>query len=292
MAKDGNVANNTSEQTDQGNLIGVAEEHKLVFPTLRHTMVTSSIELDGTFAQIFKSAYDDFTGFRPCRDRQTGRFYLTACFEQKQYPENASTAFEFGVKQKESTGFERIQSLYRMTTEGNRFHLTDEAKKEIGRFVGIEGRDRNKDVLWNSAEVVSQLGDPQTSFGMPSKTYNVINYIDPVILLKEVYGTKAKVYVGDENDVPQIETHLVEYEINVLGPLATPQYMEKEMQRFALINQYYQFGQKVPDELMYNMDRYCYDPVKLMVHQVDGKVMETAAASVGYHYRNQLGIDT
>ena len=280
---------NTSEQE---NRIGLDEGNKLVFPTLNHSLITSSIELDGMFAQIFKAAYDDFVGFRPCWNLKTGRFTITACFEQKKYDESKVTAFEYGIKTDDNnSGLNRIQSLYRMASDGNKFHLTEEAKKQIERFMGPEARDRSREVLWNSVEVVSQLADPQTQVAMAPKTYNIINFIEPITLLHELYGTEANIYVGNKEDgSPIIERHKVEYDIHVIGPLPTQQFMQNEMQKMMFIQRCQAQGQPVPEGIF--DQTYSYDPVKLLVVQFDGVVMESSAEAVGLHYRNQLGIDS
>lgn len=249
--------------------IGIGKGDKAVFPTMGHVKVTSSTEMIKWFKPLF-SVFEDFAGFRSNWNTQTNQFYLSACFIQGDYAPDACVAFRPNVvKGSKSSGWARVNSFNRATREGNRYHLQDEVRDAIGKYIGMLGRNRDRSINWENRNIVSQICDnPNT---MNPRTYNLINFIDPILLLKEIFGSEVSMNTGTDAEGNAIfEDHAVEYGIIVTGPL--------------------ELNSQFPQQIQITNTPIVNIPVKLQITQVDGKELEDSAAAIGMQYTSTLYI--
>lgn len=207
--------------------IYVDQDSKAVFPTLAYSNLTSTDTLCKMATQIF-SVYADFYGCIVNYNATNSQLTLCAHFAQMENLEDGKIyAFEpTGVLKGNSTesGLRRIQKFERTVSEGNKFTLTEDGKSGLAKFMTRGTRNEKGEVKWGSIGLVTQYADP-APFGGQSVTCNVVNNISPIAILRELYGDKAKLLSGiDENGNAIIEDTDVEYEIVVISSLAQPGY--------------------------------------------------------------------
>ncbi len=196
--------------------IEVAQEDKLPFPTVAYSEYMSSDDFCKTAKPLFGTVFGDFVGFGVYLDTSAAMPVLTmsAFFKQVDDAGDAFQAFSRDVtgKNDQNSGIQRIQRFERVASEGNKFHLNDEAKEMIAPFMHVKALNHKGEVVWDRAGVVTYRAS-QSAFSAPI-TYSVINYIDPIKILREIYGSKANIYVGnDESGNAVIEEKEVAYQI-------------------------------------------------------------------------------
>ena len=204
--------------------IKVAQEDKLPYPSVAYINYTLSDEFCKTANPLFKAVFSDFEGFGvwldidPTSNRQI--LTMSAFFNQYKDDKNLDPdkyrAFSYDGKGKDGkeSGFARINRFERIAEEGNKFHITDEAKDMIAPFMHPRALTNKGEVNWDRTGVVTYRAS-QSGFGYSAPiTYSVVNFIDPVKILREIYGAKAEIYVGKGNDgVPVTELKDVAYQI-------------------------------------------------------------------------------
>ena len=194
--------------------IEVAQEDKLPFPTVAYSDYMSSDDFCKTAKPLF-GVFGDFVGFGVYLDTSANMPVLTMSAFFKQVDDAGDfQAFSRDVtgKNDQNSGIQRIQRFDRVAAEGNKFHLNDEAKEMIAPFMHPKALTNKGEVNWDRAGVVTYRAS-QSAFSAPI-TYSVINYIDPIKILREIYGSKANIYVGnDVNGNPVVEAKEVGYQI-------------------------------------------------------------------------------
>lgn len=200
--------------------IKVAQEDKLVFPSIAYSEITSSDKLCKDARPLF-SVFGDFVGFGVNFNQLNGLFTMSAYFKQVDESDTGFKAFSRDITSKsdQSRGIQRIQRFDRVASEGNKFHLEDDAAEMIAPFMHRTVYTNNGEVNWDRNGVVTTRAI-QSSFAAPI-TYSVINFIDPIKILREMYGAKANVYVGNSDGAPVIEEREVSYQIFVMGSIAS-----------------------------------------------------------------------
>ena len=261
--------------TEEKKVASVEYDHKEAFLGMDlHTMM-SSIDLDKKFKTLFEDTFADFVGFRPAWNMNNGRFTLSAFFVQKEFKDGVKTAFTMQKQDKSAALTARIKRMQNIASNASFFELSEDAKNAFKDYMAIEAKDvSGKNIRWDNNDVVCQLGDPvQGQIGM-SKTYNVIHYIDPLPLLRTLYGEKADMVDGyDDDGNPLVREVDVDYDIAVLGIQTNINAMN---------------GVQEPNVMATGITN---KPVVLDIHQVNSKGMQAISKSLGIQYRNALGID-
>ena len=250
----------TEAVDEQAMKIEVAPEDKLVFPTVAYSDITSSDKLCKDAKPLFGLVFGDFVGFGVNFNTLTGLFTMSAYFKQVDDAGDAFQAFSRDVTGKggdQNSGIQRIQRFDRVASEGNKFHLNDDAAEMIAPFMHRAALTNNGEVNWKMAGVITTRAI-QNTFSAPV-TYSVINFIDPIKILREMYGAEADIYVGKDNaGNPVTEKKEVSYQILVMGSIATTP------------NPYGVQQQDNPE-----------GPFKLDIRQVDVDSVHAAAKEVG-----------
>ena len=219
------VTNVTEEvKTDQFS-IDVDQEDKLKFPTLASSDLTSTDELCRWANMLFGDVFADYDGCVPKFNTQTGRLTLSLFFKQVEQSDGELYAFESAMNNKgneSNSGLRRIQRLENTVMNGNKFTLTDSAKSALAKFMAREVKNSHGEVNWSRLDLVTQHFEPAYgSYGARGTTSNVINFVDPREVLRELYGTTVETYVGkDENGAAVFEQHETDYEIIVIRAIA------------------------------------------------------------------------
>ena len=190
--------------------IEVAQEDKLPFPTVAYSGYMTSDKLCQIAKPLF-SVFKDFHGFGVYFDG-TNPITLSAFFNQVKEPDEF-TAFECASNGKDdkSSGIQRIQRFEMVATEGNKFHITDAAKEMIAPFMHSRTTTNNGEVNWDRNGVIT-VRAAQNAFSAPI-VYSVINYIDPIKVLSAIYGSKANIYVRNDNGTAITEEKKVAYQL-------------------------------------------------------------------------------
>ncbi len=177
--------------------IEVAQEDKLQFPTVSYALYQTSDDFCKTANPLFE-VFGDFVGFGVYLDTSTNIPLLTMSAFFKQVDDAGDfQAFSRDVtgKNDQNSGIQRIQRFDRVASEGNKFHLNDEAKEMIAPFMHAKVLTNKGEVNWDRTGVVTYRAS-QSAFSAPV-TYSVVNYIDPIKILREIYGSMANIYLGN-----------------------------------------------------------------------------------------------
>lgn len=255
--------------------IKVDPADRLVFPTTAHSEITTTAELDKKLGLLFKSTFADFYGLRPEYNFNTNRLTLAACFTHQAFNGGERVAFRPNNFKNGSdiNGYERVSNFYLAINEGNKFHITEDAMDAIEPFIAFEARERsNGEVNWKANGLITEESENGTNnflMDYNRKTFSVIHFIDPIAMIKEIYGTSVNVYVGnDDSGNPMIEEHEVDYDIHVLG--IVPNQYETMQQVYSGITR---------------------AKLRLDIRQFDKEEMKKSAAAIGMVYNNNLGYD-
>lgn len=235
--------------------IEVAQEDKLPFPTVAYADYMSSDDFCKIAKPLF-GVFEDFVGFGVYLDTNSNIPILTMSAFFKQVDDAGDfQAFSRDVngKNNQNSGIQRLQRFERVAAEGNKFHISDTAKEMIAPFMHPKALTNKGDVNWDKAGVITYRAS-QSAFSAPI-TYSVINYIDPIKILREIYGSKANIYTANDADgKPIINEKEVGYQI-IPMPMA---------------NGAGQMLQSTPE-----------GPFNLYITQVDLENAHTAAIAVG-----------
>lgn len=219
MSDSVNNTNNTSEEAKKEKdvfEIVVDQDSKMTFPTLASSKLETTDHLCELANTLFKPIFADWKGSVVNFNPNTGRLYMSLFFDQTiPVADGEIRGFEplGGAKEESNSGLRRIQSFEQRQTEGNKFTISENAKSGLAKFIAKD--NRQTEVNWKALGLITQDGDANV-------TRNVVNFIDPRAILREIYGTKINVFVGhDENGAPVFEEHEVDYQIIVLRASAS-----------------------------------------------------------------------
>ena len=258
---------NTKNDLSPKPKIEIDQEDKLVFPTLSNAIITSSDSLCKILRQLFDDVFSDFAGlnveFNPNNDRFTivAYFYQTngntgnkdkpyRCFVKDAYDQNGNNIH----------GYERFDRFRRITDNGQRYIITDDAKSILEPFMHRDACDNKGNVLWNSRNVgiITNTNKQRVDFYSRNESYSVIHLIDPIKLIQELYGRKANIYIGnDETNNPIIEKRELGYQIIVnrsIGTNNTP------------------------------MSNYNRGPYQITIYQVDFERVKEESKNIGFYF--------
>lgn len=216
-------SNAQQQEENQALEFFIDKNDKLVFPTLANSILTTSDELCRMAKMIFQN-FEDYYGTVAVINN--GVLTLSVHFAQiENRNDGAYYAFEpngsLNGANKES-GLRRIKQFDRTVTEGNKFSITENGKSAMGKFMSRQAKDQNGNVKWNALGVITQYSDAQLFGGTPILC-NVINLVDPIAVLKELYGEEARLLTSiDEDGNAVLEETPVDYEILVLSSLQVP----------------------------------------------------------------------
>lgn len=260
------------------------------FPLTDRGTTMSTIEMDKQFKLLIGSVFEDIFGVRPSWNLATGRLTVSLFFDQAKHSPDAITAFKVNAVDGSTGGLDRINRFFNLNAATSMFYLTDEAKEALAPFMADDAKNRDGSIRWESLDVVTQAQDNVSSFGM-SKAYNVINYLNPVALLKAIYGDKAKGIGTDDEGNYSIVERDVDYTIEIKG-IQIPQ--NNGYNNSMLFNDIYNPQFQMSQAQMYNeiMNKVIItDPLILKIYQIDTAGTEAASNNLGIRYQNNLKID-
>lgn len=248
--------NTTPEDVKEEFEIVIDQDQKMKFPTLASSKLTSTDELCGWANRLFGAVFADYDGSVVKYNQSTGRLYMSLFFNQIETTGDGELrAFEpagGADKSETNSGLRRIQALERTVINGNKYTITDAAKSALAKFVV---KDNRGEVNWNRLDLITQNFEPSGYGYGKGKTQNVVNLIDPRAVLRELFGTKINVFVGnDENGSPVFEEHNADYEIIVLRALG-------------YANQFMMNPQSTPEEGPFEIDIRQIDQEQLVESQ-------------------------
>ena len=211
--------------------IFVDQDNKAIFPTLAYSNLTSSdilIQMASSILSVYADYYGCVVNFNP----SSGQLTLCAHFAQIEYLEDGKIyAFEpTGVLKGTNTqsGLRRIQQFERTVSEGNKFSITEDGKSGLAKFMTRGTKNEKGEVRWGLTGMITQYSNP-APFGGQVVTCNVVNNISPIAILRELYGDKAKILSGiDDNGQAIIDNVDVDYEIVVISSLQQPGYASQQ----------------------------------------------------------------
>ena len=212
------------EETNEAPLeFYIDQDSKLTFPTLAYSALTSTDELCRMAKVIFQN-FADYYGISVNFNQNNGALTLSVHFAQieNQDPDKYYAFEPNGTfKGNKESGLRRIQQFEKTVTEGNKFTLSENGKSAMAKYMSKNARDQKGDVKWGALGLITQYSE--TPFGGQTVVCNVINFVSPIAVLRELYGDKARVLESvDENGQAVLTEVEVDYEINVLQSLQQP----------------------------------------------------------------------
>lgn len=214
--------NNNRDYNDRNQTAQTAEENREPYTIevepqnfeLRALGLTDNMkasELCDIVNGIFRPAFEDYEGSKFIVDPQYGNCYIELWFNHRiQEDENTITGFSQNAdsgKFKNRT-LQRVMTQDRLYREGNSFHITQEGKDAISKFILPRFKNKNGKVNW---EVLCRdSAQPTNNFGTNYReVLSCISGISPVEILKAQYG------------VQNSKGSNVQYEVRVLNSIPT-----------------------------------------------------------------------
>lgn len=191
---------------------------KAVFPATAQSWNCTSDDLCSSLHGLFGEPFKDFFGFSCELNLQTRRLLMNAVFMQTDRRENCAFMANTDANGNLSPN-ERITRITSQNPRNNAFKMTKDAQEMIEPFMDPMFKKRNLEgkniVDWNDARIRSQQCQPNNNLYGNNQVYEVIHGIDPILLLKEIYGSKVDLVSKDDNE--STVRKKVTYMIMVLG---------------------------------------------------------------------------
>ena len=188
----------------------ITVESKEPFPAVAKQDITTSTRLGHLFSKLF-DVFEDFEGVK-IEVNAYGQIGVAAYFRHADFGNDALVAFCRDEKDpSKNDTMERIRRQRRIREEGVKFYPTKEAKEAFEDFL-LPNIKNQKSIDWN--RIVADETNP-TPYGT-AEVLSKIQFIDPVALLREIYGTK--------NDAG----HDCDYKIDVISSkhsIGVPEYI-------------------------------------------------------------------
>lgn len=183
----------------------VTVKEKLDFDPLYDCKIMESVTLCGIVSTMFRAAFVDFEGcdFQvPMMDQNNPNPNLLPTInlyfnhrELKAAPGQYNGVTKVLDDKTKSPVLKTIRSHDRKILEGDRYYLTNEGKEAIEPYLLDIPAIKNRNGEYNWAKIVSLVADPVNPVmgiqTVPSQ-YTQIKYIDPIKVLRAVFGDKDK----------------------------------------------------------------------------------------------------
>lgn len=199
-----NNQNNTEEPKVKEKVdISIPDDKKLDFSALYDCKIMESVALCGLVSTMFHAAYSDFEG---CD-------FQVPMLNQNQPNPNLIPTINLYFNHREQTPgagqyrgvtkviddrtkndvLRQIRVHDRKIQEGDRYYLTEEGKDGITPYLVDIAAIKKNNGEYNWAKIVSLVSDPASPMmGIPNvpAQYTQVRFIDPVKILKAVFGDK------------------------------------------------------------------------------------------------------
>lgn len=209
---------NASEQNQSRKKFKIEIQDHETFPGIARTAYVASNEFCKMVSELFKNVFADFEG---CifEVTQAGDPYISLLFNHGQYPEDAVVACtRNGGNASGSNVLDRVRTRDRQLIEGDRYHLTDDAKDALTPLLTAR-MFKNGNPEWK--QITSEWQD-RTAINFYNvgaiPQYTKVSFIDLNRLCAMIYGLK------DENG------DNVEYSVTIAAPLSVMGYQNGAMQ--------------------------------------------------------------